>query len=251
MEYDIKAFLEDRYQRYNSLAFIEDDPIQIPHQYNFKEDIEISGFLTAILAWGQRKTIISKAKLLMQMMDNQPYAFLTQAVENDFSHFLSFKHRTFNGDDCQTILLALSKIYQQGSGLEQIFTEGFLKGGAYHAINFLSQQILTYPHLSRTQKHLARPSEGSAAKRINMYLRWMVRKDENGVDFGLWKGIRPDQLICPLDIHSGRMARKLGLLHRNNNDWKAAIELTAKLSTFDPIDPVKYDFALFGTSIYE
>jgi uncharacterized protein (TIGR02757 family) len=171
MEHNIQVFLEDRYQRYNSPAFIADDPIQIPHQYSRKEDIEISAFLTAILAWGQRKTIISKANLLMNLMNHQPYIFLSQANENDFSHFQSFKHRTFNGDDCQTILFALSKIYQKGSSLEQIFTEGFSKGGAYQAINLLSQQILAYPHLPRTQKHLARPSEGSAAKRINMLLK--------------------------------------------------------------------------------
>lgn len=251
MNQNIKAFLDDRVEKYNNPAFIADDPIKIPHLFNRKEDIEISGFLTAILSWGQRKTIINKANQLMQLMDNKPYQFLVSASENDFLRFRSFKHRTFNGDDCHAIINALAEIYRSNSSLEEIFTAGFQKADAFVAINHFSETIFRYPHLDRTHKHLPKPSDGSASKKINMYLRWMIRQDDRGVDFGIWKNIPPSKLICPLDLHSGRMARKLGLLSRNTNDWKAAVELTSKLIEFDPDDPVKYDFALFGSSMYE
>ncbi|MCK9449282.1 MAG: TIGR02757 family protein [Bacteroidales bacterium] len=251
MDQKLKQLLDEAYHTYNNPEFIADDPIQIPHQFQQKEDIEISGFLAAVLAWGQRKTIIKKAEELIRLMDGKPYYFITTANEKDYSLFYDFRHRTFNGDDCVSILLAIAHLYNNLGGLEQVFTQGFRTGGAYTAINSLFDEIFKLPHLKRTQKHIARPSQGSAAKRINMFLRWMVRKDDKGVDFGLWNGISTAELVCPLDLHSGRMARQLGLLTRKQNDWKAAIELTHKLKVFDPIDPVKYDFALFGASMYQ
>jgi len=249
MNTDIRNFLEKQYSLYNKPEFIVLDPISIPHRFTKKEDIEIAGFLAATLSWGQRKTILSKSLQLMELMENQPYAFLIQSDEKEFHRFADFKHRTFNGDDCIGIFHALKAIYLNHGGLERIFSEGFNKGGAFSAIENLSQTLFSYPHLRRTEKHIAKPSKGSAAKRVNMFLRWMVRKDSYGVDFGIWKDISPSQLICPLDLHSGRIARQLGILKRTTDDWKAAVELTENLKLYDPNDPVKYDFALFGTGV--
>lgn len=242
-------YLEQKFARYNQPDFIENDPICIPHQFSKKEDIEIAGFIAALLAWGQRKTIVSKSKQLMNMMGNSPHEFLLNATQNDFKPMLHFKHRTFNGEDCITLLQALANLYQHHGGLETTFTEGFSSGGAYEGIELTAKSLLQFPHLPHFGKHLARPSSGSAAKRINMFLRWMVRRDAAGVDFGLWKGISPSQLVCPLDVHSGKVARWLGLLQRRQNDWRAATELTSALCLFDRDDPVKYDFALFGSGI--
>lgn len=246
---DLKRKLEESYERFNNPGFIPYDPICIPHQFNKKEDIEVAGFLTSLLSWGQRKTIISKSHELMDRMDNKPFDFLMNAKGRDFIRFENFKHRTFNGDDCLTILQALQHIYTHCGGLEVVFTNGFSQGGAFTAIENLYQVIFSLPHLPRTRKHIARPSSGSAAKRINMFLRWMVRNDGKGVDFGLWKSISSAQLICPLDVHSGNVARAAGLLQRQQNDWKSAEELTANLRVFDSGDPVKYDFALFGAGV--
>lgn len=245
----LNDFLEDACRRHNIADFIPNDPISIPHLFSKKEDIEIAGFIAAILAWGQRKTIISKCKQLLSMMDNAPHEFLMTASEKDFRRFLEFRHRTFNGIDCVTLLQSLQQVYKQSGGLEDVATLGFVCGGAFEGIETMATVLLEFPHLNRFRKHIARPSAGSAAKRINMFLRWMVRRDEAGVDFGLWKDISPAELVCPLDIHSGRVARKLGLLKRPQNDWKAAIELTEALKIFDPKDPVKYDFALFGAGV--
>lgn len=249
MNVQLIDLLETYYLQFNRIDFIVNDPISIPHLFSAKEDVEIAGFLAALLSWGQRKTIINKSKELMQRMDNAPYQFVTQANEKDFLQLESFKHRTFNGVDAMTLISALRHIYANESGLEAIFTRGFNQGGAYRAIELLSETVFSLPHLPRTQKHLARPSKGSAAKRINMFLRWMVRNDNSGVDFGLWHGISPAQLICPLDVHSGNTARKTGLLLRPQNDWQAAMELTRELRTIDANDPVKFDFALFGLSV--
>jgi uncharacterized protein (TIGR02757 family) len=249
MNTDLRNFLEQQYRLYNKPEFIVLDPISIPHRFTKKEDIEIAGFLAATLSWGQRKTILSKSLQLMELMENQPYAFLTQSDEKEFLRFADFKHRTFNGDDCIGIFHALKAIYLNHGGLEKIFSEGFNKGGAFSAIENLSQTLFSYPHLRRTEKHIAKPSKGSAAKRVNMFLRWMVRNDNHGVDFGIWKDISPSQLICPLDLHSGRIARQLGILKRTTDDWRAAVELTENLKLYDPNDPVKYDFALFGTGV--
>lgn len=247
----LKSFLDEKVSQYNNSSFIPDDPVSIPHMFERKEDVEISGFFAALFAWGQRATAISKAKQLMDLMKPSPFEFLLNARQIDFRPMEYFVHRTFNGDDCLTMLHGLSHMYKQEGGLERVISDGFLKNGASGGILSLRQSLLSHPHLKRTAKHLPNPEIGSAAKRINMYLRWMVRKDNQGVDFGLWKGIDAAKLICPLDIHTGRAARKLGLLSRKQNDWKAAEELTSKLREFDPNDPVKYDFALFGFSRFE
>ncbi len=242
-------FLEEACQRYNTVDFIANDPISTPHLFSKKEDIEIAGFVSALLAWGQRKTTIKKSRELMAMMDNEPFNFLSAAKESDFKHFLSFKHRTFDGSDCVTLLQALQHLYATHGGIEAVVSKGFSRGGAFQAIEMLAQSLLEVPHMQRFRKHISRPSAGSAAKRINMYFRWMIRQDDSGVDFGLWKNVSPSLLVCPLDVHSGNVARKIGLLHRSQNDWKAAIELTEALKIFDPADPVKYDFALFGSGV--
>lgn len=249
MNVQLVNLLETYYLHYNQPDFIADDPISIPHQFSKKEDIEIAGLLTAIMSWGQRITIINKGKELMQRMDNAPYQFVTQADEKDFLKVDSFKHRTLNGVDAMTLLTGLKHIYAHEGGLEALFTRGFAEGGAFRAIELLAEAIFSPPHLPRTQKHLARPSKGSAAKRINMFLRWMVRNDNFGVDFGLWHGISPSQLICPLDVHSGNTARKTRLLLRPQNDWQAAVELTQQLKVLDANDPVRFDFALFGLGV--
>jgi uncharacterized protein (TIGR02757 family) len=248
---ELKSFLDEKVSQYNNISFIPDDPVSVPHMFRQKEDIEIAGFFAALFAWGQRKTAISKAKELMEMMHPSPYAFLLNAQPADFIPMTNFVHRTFNSDDCLTLLHALSFMYKNEGGLEQIVSGGFLKNGASGGILALQKSLLAHPHLQRTGKHLPNPEIGSAAKRINMFLRWMVRKDSHGVDFGLWTKIDPAALICPLDVHSGRAARSLGLITRKQNDWKAVEELTNKLRGFDPNDPVKYDFALFGLSRFE
>ena len=245
----LHVWLEERYNLYNSPAFIESDPVSVPHRYTRKQDIEIAGFLAATIAWGNRTSIIRNALRLMQMMDDAPYDFIRNAHPADFRPLLSFVHRTFNGDDCLFFITSLQRIYRDFNSLEPLFD--FKNGGAEQAISHFRMAFLTPEHLSRTEKHIADPISGSAAKRINMFLRWMVRRDDRGVDFGIWKTIDPSRLICPLDVHSGRVARKMGLLDRKQNDWRAATELTEALRSFDPADPVKYDFALFGAGILE
>ncbi len=247
----INQILEEAALRYNTRAFIEDDPICIPHQFVVKEDIEIAGFFAAILAWGQRKTIIAKSYQLLGLMNNKPYDFLMHASDNELKAFRFFKHRTFNGDDFLAIFNGLRMIYKHHGGLEKLMESGFKEKDAWQAIAKLNRVMFSYPHLSRSRKHISNPETGSAAKRLHMYLRWMVRKDKNGVDFGIWKGISPAQLLCPLDVHVAHTARKLGLLNRRANDRKAVDELTVNLRLFDQTDPVRYDFALFGISKYE
>ena len=215
-----------------------------------KEDIEIAGFLTATLAWGNRKSIVASGRRLMYLMDDSPGDFLINADQKDFKPFLNFVHRTFNGDDCLFFVTALQNIYRRHHSLEPLF--GTLdEHGPAHAISRFRESFLSAGHLHRTEKHLSNPMAGSATKRINMFLRWMVRRDDRGVDFGIWKSISASNLVCPLDVHSGRVARKLGLLRRTADDWKAAEELTASLRKLDPCDPVKYDFALFGLGVFE
>lgn len=246
----LHQFIEEKYRQYNRPEFIETDPVSIPHLFSRNEDIEISGFLTATISWGQRKSIIANARKLMLMMDNAPFDFLTHAREKEYQPFLKFVHRTFNGEDCLFFLNAMRNIYSRDETLEHQFANLNIIGAA-NAISQFREVLLQDPHLKRSEKHLANPTKGSSAKRINMFLRWMVRDDKRGVDFGIWKSISPANLICPLDVHSGRTARKLGLLKRQTNDWKAAEELTANLRQFDPSDPVKYDFALFGLGVSE
>lgn len=248
----LKEMLEEKVNFFNQTSFIANDPVSVPHLFTRKEDIEIAGFLTATLAWGQRVTIINKSRNLLARMDNSPFDFILNASGKNISSLDDFVHRTFQGDDCIYFLHALQHIYQNHGGLETVFSEGYLKNKSVkESISHFRNVFFSSEHLHRTRKHLPDPMTGSAAKRINMYLRWLVRQDNNGVDFGIWKSISPADLMCPLDLHSGKVARKLGLLSRNHDDWQAVEELTANLRTFDPSDPAKYDFALFGTGVNE
>jgi uncharacterized protein (TIGR02757 family) len=244
---EVKDFLEKKYLEYSKPEFIETDPIQVPHLFTKKEDIEISGFLTATISWGQRKSIIKSAKHLMQLMDHAPYDFILNHTKQDLRLFDDFIYRTFNSEDLKYFLVSLKHIYENKDGLEKVFTGEDVKT---KIINF-KKTFFEHPHPTRTEKHVSNPAKGSAAKRINMFLRWMVRSPKEGIDFGIWKSIQPKELMCPLDVHSGNVARKLNLLKRTQNDWKSAEELTGKLKTFDNNDPVKYDFALFGLGVFE
>jgi uncharacterized protein (TIGR02757 family) len=250
---DIKSFLDEKVSLYNQPAFIELDPVSIPHLFSKKEDIEISGFLAATIAWGQRPTILRNAQKLMQWMDNAPYDFILNFDEDDLKPFRHFVHRTFNSTDCLYFLHALQNIYHNHGGLSEIFTKALCKEhkDVKQAIVLCRHKFFELEHLKRTEKHFSNPDEGAACKRLNMFLRWMIRRDKGGVDFGIWKEISPAILKCPLDVHSGRIARKFGLLKRKQNDWKAVEELTEMLQHFDSSDPVKYDFALFGLGAIE
>lgn len=249
---ELFEFLEEKYDLYNRVGFIESDPVFIPHLFMAKEDREIAGFLSATIAWGQRITIINNGKRLMQLMDNSPYRYIMECDPDDPA-LNTFVHRTFNSTDLRYFILALRNIYKKHGGLEAVFSKGSSKAGFTldtSIVNFRNTFFeLEHPH--RTQKHVSNPAEGSSAKRISMYLRWMVRSDNRGVDFGIWDKLNPSQLTIPLDVHSGRVARRLGLLERKQDDWKAVMELTNKLKTFDAKDPVKYDFALFGLGVNE
>lgn len=251
---DLKAFLDEKVAQYNQPGFIVNDPIVIPHSYSRKQDIEITGFWASVLAWGQRITIINKCNELFRMMDNAPYDFILHHKEADLKPFVQFKHRTFNATDTLYFIAFFRWYYSRYESLEDAFLEG-LDHDAEHLgtgiINFHRLFFSLPDHPDRTRKHIATPERKSACKRINMFLRWMVRNDEQGVDFGLWNRIQPSQLICPCDLHVDRVARKLGLITRKQTDWQTAVELTAHLKEFDPQDPVKYDFALFGLGIEE
>ncbi|MDW3648055.1 MAG: TIGR02757 family protein [Bacteroidia bacterium] len=250
---DLKSFLDQQHDRYNTPDFILEDPVSIPHEFSKKEDIEISGFFSALIAWGRRDIIIRNARKLMERMEWAPFDFVLNAEEEELDALSDYVHRTFNGEDLKALILGLRRVYQEEEGLEGIFSKGIkaedsdIGHAIIHARTVLSSSE-SFP--KRSHKHLANPAKGSSAKRISMYLRWMVRKDDRGVDFGIWEGIRMDQLICPLDVHTGTIARKLGILQRKQNDWKAACELTNALKEFDPQDPVKYDYALFGLGAY-
>lgn len=248
---EIKVFLEEKVQQYESFDFIEVDPILIPHQFSQKEDIEISGFLAATIAWGNRKSIINNAQKMMALMDQAPYDFIINHKENDLQRFDGFVHRTFNADDLRYFIKAIRHIYQEYQGLEQLFNRYAAPQNLQGAIHHFKQVFFSLPHQQRTQKHVSDPLKGSAAKRLNMFLRWMVRSNKNGVDFGLWKTLHPRQLSCPLDVHSGNVARKLKLLKRKQNDGKALAELDNALRKMDPEDPVKFDYALFGLGVFE
>jgi len=254
MNYDTELYelLEEKARQYNQPSFIETDPIQVPKQFSGKENIEIGGFLAATIAWGQRPTIIRNAFHLMRMMDNNPHEFLMNTSEDDWGDFLEFKHRTFNGTDCLFFLRSLKNIYQRHGGLEAVFTVGYRKEQRMEsALRYFRQVFFEVAHETRSQKHVSNIDKGASAKRLNMYLRWMVRNDDCGVDFGLWNHIPMSALLLPLDIHTGRQARQLGLLSRKQDDWSAVLELTENLRQFDPLDPVKYDFALFGMGAFE
>jgi uncharacterized protein (TIGR02757 family) len=239
--------LEQKFRLYNRPDFIIDDPICIPHRFSQKEDIEIAGFLAATIAWGQRKTIIKNSNRMLEIMDNDPYNFIINHRESDLKSCEGFVHRTFNADDLICFIRALHHIYANAGGLENIFAQPLQAGVPMPAVICrFKEMFFSITHLRRTQKHVADPLKGSSAKRTNMFLRWMVRKDNGGVDFGLWNTIPGSKLMLPLDVHTATVGRKLGLLKRKQNDWKAVEEITERLRAFDPADPVKYDFALFG-----
>lgn len=248
----LRELLEDSHERFNRPDFIPDDPIRIPHRFSRKEDIEISGFLVALIAWGRRDIIIRSSENLMDRMDWAPFDFVMNAEEEELERLAGFVHRTFNQEDAIALVLSLRGAYEEHGGLEGIFSKGITptSNSSFDAIMNARGVLSSGDHFPvRTNKHLANPSKGSSAKRINMYLRWMVRNDRKGVDFGLWSSISPALLICPLDVHTGNVGRELGLLSRKQNDWKAALELTESLRKFCPEDPVKYDFSLFGIGV--
>ena len=245
-----KDLLEELFDKYNRKSFIEDDPISIPHQYTEKKDIELSGFFAAAIAWGQRSQIIKNANYLMQLMEYAPYDFVLNASDDEMQSVKKFYYRTFKGVDLEFFIRALRHIYKNHQGLEGVFVSSYNnESGTAPGLKKLYALFNGVDHEQRSMKHLANISKGSSAKRLNMYLRWMVRHDDRGVDFGLWNDIPSSALYIPLDVHSGRTARELHLLMRKQDDWKAVVELTENLRLFDVNDPVKYDFALFGASI--
>jgi uncharacterized protein (TIGR02757 family) len=248
---ELQLFLDEKVALYNNPKFIESDPIQIPHQYTLKEDIEIAGFLTATIAWGNRKMIIQNATKMMDFMGNSPFDFVINHNNSQLEKLDSFVHRTFNGTDFTTFITSLQHIYNHHNGLETIFTKNQEKESIQKSITEFKKIFFETKHQTRTQKHISDPMNNSAAKRINMFLRWMVRQDNAGVDFGIWKNIPSSILSCPLDVHSGNVARKLALLTRKQNDAKALLELDTNLRLLDANDPVKYDFALFGLGVFE
>jgi uncharacterized protein (TIGR02757 family) len=248
---ELKSFLDEKVIQYNTLEFIESDPVQIPHLFSQKEDIEIAGFLSATIAWGNRKMIIKNSHKMMDLMGSAPYDFVMSHTENDLERLETFVHRTFNGQDFASFIRSLKNIYQNHNGLESVYAKNQELATMQKSISEFKKTFFEIPHQYRTQKHISDPLNNSAAKRINMFLRWMVRQDNKGVDLGIWKSISPASLSCPLDVHSGNVARKLGLLTRKQNDGKALAELDLKLREFDANDPVKYDFALFGLGIFE
>lgn len=246
---ELTDLLNEKAEYYEKAFFVEHDPIQIPHRFKKKEDIEISGFLTAVIAWGQRKTIINNATKLVELMDNAPYDFILHHSESDLKPFTSFVHRTFNADDLLYFINALKRCYTECKGLEFWMTKH--PHDPSTNLSHFKKTFFEGEHLKRSQKHLPDPMKKSSAKRMNMFLRWMVRPADYGVDFGLWKKLTPDRLMIPLDVHTGNVGRKLGLLKRKQNDWQAVEELTSALRKFDASDPVKYDFALFGMGAFE
>ena len=248
---ELKQFLDLKEQQYNTINFIESDPIQIPHSFSKKEDIEISAFLTATIAWGNRKSIIKNAKRLMTLMDHAPFEFVMTYQPKDLDVFEGFVHRTFNAVDAVQFVKSLRHIYTNYNGMETLFRQYAKNDSLQLSIHHFKKHFFEIQHTSRTQKHISDPLKNSAAKRLNMFLRWMVRPNNTTVDFGLWDTLSPSQLSCPLDVHSGNVARKLGLLNRKQNDAKALEELDGNLRNLDPKDPVKYDFALFGLGVFE
>ncbi|MAY22133.1 MAG: TIGR02757 family protein [Flavobacteriaceae bacterium] len=248
---ELKEFLDEKYLQYNTPKFIESDPIQIPHQFRIKEDIEISGFLTATIAWGNRKSIINNAQRMMDLMGQSPFDFVKNHSEKDLEPLAHFVHRTFNGEDFIYFIKALQHLYLHHGGMERLFSQFAEEDSLQKSIHHFKSVFFELPHPVRTEKHVSDPLKNSAAKRINMFLRWMVRDHTTGVDFGLWKSLRTSQLSCPLDVHTGNVARKLKLLKRRQNDAKSVIELDTSLRKLDAQDPVKYDFALFGLGAFE
>jgi uncharacterized protein (TIGR02757 family) len=264
----LKDFFDEKVKQYNRPDFIKDDPVCIPHLFTKKQDIEIAGLFAAVFAWGNRTTIINKAKELMQLMDHAPHDFCLHHSGKDLKKLLQFKHRTFNATDLLYFIEFLKQHYSNYSSLEEAFTKIFsppfqggddlmtpghqIRGGVEQALTHFHHYFFSLEHVpARTKKHIAAPYKGSTCKRLNMYLRWMVRNDKAGVDFGLWRKIKPSELICPIDLHVAHVAKRFGILNRKQIDWQAALELTGYLKQLDPSDPVKYDFALFGLGVME
>ncbi|MCO5723615.1 TIGR02757 family protein [Robiginitalea marina] len=248
---ELKDFLDEKTLQYQGPEFLETDPIQVPHAFLRKEDREVSGFLTATIAWGNRQSIIRSARSMMALMDDSPYDFTMEATARDLQKLSPFVHRTFNGQDLVFFIIGLRHLYRAYGGMEPLFQRYAEAEGIQGAISRVRAHFFEPGHLQRTEKHFSDPLRGSAAKRINMFLRWMVRPAKSGVDFGIWPGISPSWLSCPLDVHSGKVARALGLLQRRQDDAKAVKELDTALRKLDPEDPVKYDFALFGLGVFE
>ncbi len=248
----VRQILDDALKKYYHLSFVKDDPISIPHSYSSLQDIEITAFWTSILAWGQRKTIIHKSKELFRLMGDSPYDFILHHKEKDRQRFAGFKHRTFQYTDTLYFLDFLQRHYQTYDSLE----EAFLNRGKFQDMKSSLSGFYDYffdaPYApQRTKKHIANPAKKSKCKKLNMFLRWMVRKDKVGIDFGLWHRIPMSGLMIPLDVHVERMARRLGLLSRTQSDWEAVVELTNNLKLLSSHDPIKYDFALFNMGIYQ
>lgn len=251
---ETRILLNQKLKQYNRPDFIPQDPVSIPHLFSRRQDIEIAGFFAAIFAWGNRTTIINKAKELLQLMEMQPHAFCTQAGKTELEKLLGFKHRTFHATDLLYFVEFFRHHYSRADSLEEAFTRELAAtdNNIEKGLTNFYRYFFSLPDIpGRTRKHIASPEKKASCKRLNMFLRWMVRRDDKGVDFGIWKTIHPRQLVCPLDVHVARVARQLGLLQRKQNDWQAAIELTAALKELDANDPVKYDFALFGTGVME
>ena len=248
---DLKDFLERKAEKFNQPFFIETDPIQVPKLFSEKGNIEIAGFLTAAISWGNRTAIIKNATKLMAMLGNQPFDFIMQASNSEISDLNGYVHRTFNGEDCLYFIYSLRNIYQNYGGLESVFSKGFQKDNSIKSALSHFYDIFFELEGERTRKHISNVRKGASAKRLNMFLRWMVREDDKGVDFGIWKSILTSELMLPLDVHTGNVGRKLGLLKRKSNDWKAVEEITSSLRELDEKDPVKYDFALFGLGVFE
>ena len=250
---NIQELLDEKYFQFNNTAFIETDPISIPHQFSKKEDIEIASLLVATIAWGQRISIINNGNKLMRLMNDEPHDFILNFSKKDALRFENFVHRTFNATDCIFFLNSLKNIYTKHGGLENAFSNSLSdkEADVKNAITNFRTLFLSTAHEHRSEKHISNPFAKSSAKRLCMFLRWMVRKDKHGVDFGIWKTIRSHQLCLPLDLHTGNVSRKLGLLSRTQNDWQAVEEITCVLRNFDKNDPIKYDFSLFGLGAFE
>lgn len=247
---DLHELLEELYLRFNNESFIEADPISIPHRYTSKEDREIAGFLSATIAWGNRKAIVKSAHRMMEYLDDAPYDFVCNASANDLEHLHSYVHRTFNGFDLRDFILSLRSICEKYGSVGGFFEGSYAESGSMESVfAHFRREFFSTDHQPRCEKHLSSIERGAACKRLCMYLRWMVRRDGNGVDFGLWQSIPMSALYIPLDLHSGNVARLLGLLERKQSDWKAVVSLTERLREFDAEDPVKYDYALFGAGI--
>jgi len=250
-QYNLKEFLDEKANKYNCHEWIETDPIQVPRQFTQKKNIEIAAFITSVISWGSRPVIIRNAMKLMSIMDNSPYDFIINYTPRDYCLLKTFVHRTFNGDDCIHFIRSLKNIYKNHGGLQNVFESSYKKNGNIKDMLVHFHSLFFETTGERTRKHIANVKRGASAKRLNMFLRWMVRNDRNGVDFGIWNGIPPSALMLPLDVHTGKVARMIGLLKRKQNDWQAVEEVTEILRKFDPSDPVKYDFALFGLGAFE